>query len=200
MSTTRLEKIGTITEPLIGAGHKIEGGLGMFFGTLLTLMFAGLIVYMNQDAWESRDDLDRAAWGAAAAGWLFLDIPYLIRLWRTAFRGPSPITFETANRQRVAPLLLRPPIALWWFAHFAAAAWFSLLTTTLVIGDDPVIAHSITFLLATSYGYAANGYLMNAVCALTRSPGARLAVWRWRGLIDVALGVAGALLPPSVFK
>lgn len=84
--------------------------------------------------------------------------------------------------------------------HFATAAWFSLLTTTLVVGNEPVIAHALSFFLATSYGYAANGYLMNAVCALTRSPSARLAVWRRRGLIDVALGVAGALLPPGLLK
>jgi hypothetical protein len=200
MASGGLEKIGTITQPLAGAAHKVEGGLGMFFGTLLTLMLAGLIVYMNQDAWESRDDLHRAAWGAAGAAWLFLDVPYLIRLWRTAFRGPTPITFETANRQRVAPFLLRPPLALWWLLHFATAAWFSLLTTTLVIGDEPVMAHTLNFFLATSYGYAANGYLMNAVCALTRSPTVRLAVWRRRGLIDVALGVIGALLPAGFLK
>lgn len=195
-----LEKIATITQPLPGAAHKVEGGLGMFFGTLLTLMLAGLIVYMNQDAWERHNDLDRAAWGAGAAAWLLLDIPYLVRLWRTAFRGPAPITFETAARQRILPLVLRPPIVLWWLAHFAAAVWLSLLTTTLVIGDEPVMVHTLSFFLATSYGYAANGYLMNAVCALTRSPGARLAVWRRRGLIDVALGVAGALLPAGLLQ
>jgi len=200
MASGGLEKIASITQPLAGAAHKVEGALGMFFGTLLTLMLAGLIVYMNQDAWESRDSLNRAAWGAGAAAWLVLDVPYLIRLWRTAFRGPSPITFETANRQRVAPLPLRPLLALWWLLHFATAAWFSLLTTTLVFGDEPVMAHTLGFFLATSYGYAANGYLMNATCALTRSPGARQTVWRRRGLIDVALGVAGALLPSGFLK
>jgi hypothetical protein len=200
MASGGLEKIASITQPIAGAAHKVEGGLGMFFGTLLTLMLAGLIVYMNQDAWESRDYLDRAAWGAGAVAWLVLDVPYLVRLWRTAFRGPAPITFETANRQRVAPLPLRPLLALWWLLHFATAAWLSLLTTTLVFGDEPVMAHTLRFFLATSYCYAANGYLMNAICALTRSPGARLAVWRRRGLIDVALGVAGALLPPGFFK
>ena len=200
MASGGLEKVASITQPLAGAAHKVEGVLGMFFGTLLTLMLAGLIVYMNQDAWESRDDMQRSAWAAGAVAWLALDVPYLIRLWRTAFRGPPPITFETANRQRVAPLLIRPPLALWWLLHFATAAWFSLLTTTLVIGDDPVMAHALSFFLATCYGYAANGYLMNAVCALTRSPTVRLAVWRRRGLIDVALGVIGALLPAGFFK
>jgi hypothetical protein len=60
--------------------------------------------------------------------------------------------------------------------------------------------HSVCFLVATSYGYAANGYLMNAICALTRSTDARIAVWRRRGLIDLALGVIGALLPAGLLK
>src|SRR4051812_17425594 len=90
--------------PLLRAGHKVEGGLGMFFGTLLTLIFAGLIVFMNQDAWSDRGVWARVGWAAAAAGWLCLDLPYLVRLWRVAFRGTGPITFDAAARQRVAPV------------------------------------------------------------------------------------------------
>jgi hypothetical protein len=124
----------------------------------------------------------------------------LIRLWHVAFRGPPPITFEAAARQRVAPLALRPVIAIWWLAHFSLAVAASLITAAMALEGDPVLVHAIRFLLATSYGYAGNGYLMNAVCALTRSPAARAWVWRRRGFIDVALGVIGAFVPPEVFK
>jgi hypothetical protein len=202
MSTSSggLERIATITQPLAGAAHKVEGGLGMFFGTLLTLMLAGLIVLMTGEMWTAGRSGERAIWLTCASGWMLLDVPYLVRLWRVAFAGPPPITYEAAARQRMAPVILRPAITLWWFAHFALAALASVFTTSLVLEGDPVLVHSICFLLATSYGYAANGYLMNAVCALTRSPNARLAVWRRRGLIDVALGVIGALLPAGLLK
>src|SRR5258706_5283023 len=167
MSSSQLEKIGTITKPLVGAAHKVEGALGMFFGTFLTLLLAGL-VGMNYESWKGLRDGERALWAAGALAWLFLDVPYLIRLWRVAFRGPAPITFEAAARQRVAPLILRPVIAIWWLAHFSLAVAASLVTAAMVLEGGPVLAHSIRFLVATSYGYAGNGYLMNGEGALTR--------------------------------
>jgi hypothetical protein len=100
----------------------------------------------------------------------------------------------------MAPLVLRPVIAIWWLAHFSLAVAASLTTAAMVMEGEPVMMHAIRFLLATSYGYAGNGYLMNAVCALTRSPSAREWVWRRRGIVDVALGVIGALLPPELVK
>src|SRR6476469_1259331 len=127
MASGGLEKIATITQPLAGAAHKVEGGLGMFFGTFLTLLLAGLVV-MCYTSWGGAQNDERALFAAGAAGWLFLDVPYLIRLWRVAFRGPPPITFEAAARQRMAPLFLRPVIAIWWLAHFSLAVAASLVT------------------------------------------------------------------------
>jgi hypothetical protein len=199
MSTSTLEKIASISEPIKRAAHKVEGGLGMFFGTFLTLMLAGFVVYMYS-AWGESSDAERALLAAGASGWLFLDVPYLVRLWRVAFRGPPPITFEAAARQPVAPVPLRPVIAAWWLAHFSLAVAASLMTAAMVLEGEPVLVHTVQFVLATSYGYAANGYLMNAICALTRSPTARQWVWRRRGLVDVALGVIGALVPPAMFN
>jgi len=199
MASGGLEKIATMTQPLVGAAHKVEGGLGMFFGTFLTLMLASLVV-VTFTSWEGADNGERALVAAGALAWLLLDVPYLVRLWRVAFRGPPPITFEAAARQRMAPLILRPVIAIWWLAHFSLAVAASLTTAAMVMEGEPVMMHAIRFLLATSYGYAGNGYLMNAVCALTRSPSAREWVWRPRGIVDVALGVIGALLPPELVK
>jgi hypothetical protein len=199
MASGGLQKIATITQPLAGVAHKVEGGLGMFFGTLLTLMLAGLIVFIH-DMWTAGQRVERAVWLGFAIGWVLLDVPYLIRLWRVAFAGPPPITYEAAARQRMMPVILRPVIALWWLAHFGFAALASVFTKSFVLDGDPILVHSVCFLVATSYGYAANGYLMNAICALTRSTDARIAVWRRRGLIDLALGVIGALLPAGLLK
>jgi hypothetical protein len=171
----------------------------MFFGTFLTLMLASLVV-VTFTSWEGAGNGERALVAAGALAWLLLDVPYLVRLWRVAFRGPPPITFEAAARQRMAPLVLRPLIAIWWLAHFSLAVAASLITAAMVMEGEPVLIHSVRFLLATSYGYAGNGYLMNAICALTRSPSAREWVWRRRGVVDVALGVIGALLPSELVK
>src|SRR5258706_7439013 len=107
MSSSQLEKIGTITKPLIGAAHKVEGALGMFFGTFLTLLLAGL-VGMNYESWKGLRDGERALWAAGALASLFLDVPYLIRLWRVAIRRPAPINLEAAALQRASSMTFRP--------------------------------------------------------------------------------------------
>jgi hypothetical protein len=200
MASGGLEKIADVTDPLMTAARTVEDGLSMVVGNLLTLMLGMLIGLGATEPARWSSTASQVTYGGLALGWVVLDLPYLVLLWRVAFRGKRPWAFETANRRWMAPLALRPLIALWWFAHFAFGVHTALTTPALVKDSDPWIVLGINFLLTTSYGFAANGYLMLAVCALTRSPTARLAVWRRRGLIDVALGVAGALLPTALLK
>jgi hypothetical protein len=197
MGETQWEKIATATTPLGAAVQKFEDGASMLFANLLTLMILMLVGLEVQEFWQRAKALEQAAYIAIGLAWIALDIPYLARLWRVSFRGNHPWAFETAQRQWIAPVPLRPIIALWWLAHFAIGVWFALGTTALIKPGDPLAMHVLNFLITTSYGFAANGYLILSVCAMTRSQGARDAIWDRRGLLVLALGVAGALVPPQ---
>jgi hypothetical protein len=185
--------------PVLRAFHVVEAGLTMFFANVLTLMLGMLIALSVTD--RDISGLAASLSGAAAGMWLVLDVPYLWRVWRMAF-GRSrdlskPYAFDVASRQRVLPVGLRPVVVAWWLAHFAFGAWAAVYTHTITEADEPGLGMPLKFLVVTSYGFAANGYLMLAVCAATRSERVRAGVWRARGVVDIALGVVGAVLPPA---
>lgn len=182
--------------------HRVEKWLTMFFANVVTLMLGMLIALMGLDRDVARTPRDLAIFVVAGGMWLALDVPYLWRVWRVAFEegdggDRKPYAYEVARRQKVLPVLLRPLVALWWLGHFAFGVAGALYTHTLSFEGEPVVVWILSFLMVTSYGFAANGYLMLGVCALTRSERVRERVWRMRGLIDIGLGVVGSMLPAA---
>jgi hypothetical protein len=193
----RWEKIAVIANPLATGRERLEDGLAMLFGNLVTLMLGMLIGLLIVGEGERQSVAERVFFISLAAGWLLLDVPYLVRLWHVAFRGNHPWALETAKRQRLMPVPMRPIIALWWLAHFACGAWFSLSSTLMFSPDERLPVAALSLFMGFCYGVATNGYLIIGVCALTTSQSIREACWRWRFLLDLALGVGGALLPAA---
>jgi hypothetical protein len=186
--------------PVVDFFHGAEKWLTMFFANVLTIMVGSFIGFMGTDRDVARTPLEQGLWAAAGGMWLVLDVPYLWRVWRVAFEGRGgeavPFALEVARRQRVWPVVLRPVVAVWWLGHFAVGATFAVMSHSL---ESLAGMNALAFLLVTSYGFAANGYLMLGVCALTRSERVRERVWRMRGVVDIGLGVVGAFVPVGKF-
>ena len=161
----------------------------MFFAMLLTLLIGFSIIFLGQLNWPQLSHLQRLIWVSVGVAWLLLDLPYLLRVAITARHHRKPFALQAARAQWVVLWLLRPIFALWWLAHFALGVWFALLTNRLDAAHDSTIAHVLMFFLVAFYGYAANGYLMLSVCALTRDETIRWTVWQLRAFIDIALAL-----------
>ena len=190
--------------PVLGVLHAVEAGLSMFFANAVTLMLGMLIGLSVTD--QELSSMPHANWlcGLAVVVWLGFDVPYLWRVWRVAFerrrRERKPYAFEVARRQRTFPMPMRMLVVVWWLTHFAFGACLALVTHTITDVEEPGLGVPLKFLLGMSYGFAANGYLMLAVCAATRSERVRDVIWRARGLVDVVLGVLGAVIPPTLLQ
>jgi hypothetical protein len=64
--------------------------------------------------------------------------------------------------------------------------------------ENPIAFKAITFVLVACFGYAANGFLLLSVYALTRSEKVRRGVWRYRALIDVGLAIITLFGKPTL--
>jgi hypothetical protein len=133
------------------------------------------------------------ATGLAGLG---LDGPYLLRLWDAVFRGRTQAAVDAARRQWMVPDLLRPLVAAWWLAHFVGS--LSLGYALQSVGDrqNPHLVKGIEFGYSACFGFAANGFLLMSVCALTRSERVRRTVWRFRVVIDLLLAFMGMFARP----
>jgi len=173
----------------------IEDWLGFLFANLLTLSIAGYLVFMRDYIWTD-GQLNLAAklvYVIFVLAWLGLDVPYLFRLWRSLFRRGRHPALRTAEAEPLWPHLLRPLVAFWWLTHFLigvlAVFGFHLMAKKHDRADE-----KLSFFMATCCGYAANGYLILAIAAMTRSQQIRRQFWQCRVLLDLLLGVLGWLL------
>jgi hypothetical protein len=169
----------------------IEDGLGFFFANLLTLPIGMTVVASFDWSEPNVSVLWRLAIIAIAIGWICLDLPYLLRLWRAIFRGPRPAALTAARNQWRVPMVLRPLVGMWWLAHFCAGVAAAIVMHGVKPAQPGGEAgvRILTIFMATSFGFAANGYLLSAVCTMTSNESVRLKVWRSRAWVDIALAI-----------
>jgi len=168
----------------------VEDWLGFFFANLLTLSIAGYLEFMCEYVWREGNPAAKAGYVAAVVAWVVLDVPFLFRLWRSAFRRGRHPALVTAEAEPLWPHPLRPLIAFWWLLHFLVGELAVFGFHSMGKSHDPSDAY-VCFFMATCCGYAANGYMILAVAAITRSHGICRKFWKCRVLLDIFLGVAG---------
>jgi hypothetical protein len=188
----------TLLAPVRVVGGVIEwteNFLGLLFGVLLALGIGGCIVTLLSLAWAHESWRSRSGWITAGLLWLLLDVPYLWRLATVARLHWRPFALQTAMRTKLPPLVLRPIIGLWWLAHFALGVGAAMIMARVknYEGDAALVVVFIFFMVA-SYGYAANGFLMLAVCVVTPSERIRRTLWQFRFLTDIGLAILGLAL------
>ena len=172
---------------------KLEGWLGAFWATVITLGFAGFIgsaleVINTFKNWHV------ALWVVAVVLWFVLEVPFLWRVWTSAMRGHVPLALHVAARQPLRPAPFNLIIALWWLGHFLVGMFFAYLSETQIVphAADAAIAAFVGLLMVLFCSFAANIYLVYAVAALTRGRIVEV-IWRWRALFDITLSVIAML-------
>ena len=87
--------------------------------------------------------------------------------------------------------LIRPFVAVWWLAHFAAAAFLGHGVASIAVrglnNAGWMLSVPLTLLATFAFLFAGNLYLMLAVAACVRRPGVWLIVWRHRFFVDLIL-------------
>jgi hypothetical protein len=174
---------------VVGFMNAVEDWLGLFFGVVLVIGFGGWIVTCSQLDWADALWPRRWEWIVAGLFWLFLDVPYLWQLAVTAHKRRKPFALQVAVRKRLPTLLLRPLIGIWWLGHFAVGIQGASAIHARKLGNDNRLDLTNTFFMVACLEFAANGFLMLGVCALTSSKGIRRTVWRLRVLIDFGLAL-----------
>ena len=166
--------------------------LGCLWATMvavLVLLSRDLIVYAPQLSRLGERWMVVIRWTLVAM-WVLLDVPFLIRLWRSWLQqGTHEIALHVAALQPLRHPILRPLAAVWWLGHFALALLFGLILEN-GIPMDPRIAFTTFLFFLFCCAYASNIFLIHAVTALTRGPAAQR-VWNWRGIYDLGIVVAG---------
>jgi len=169
-------------EAILYASFTMTVFLAGGFGAVIA--GANLVLGWRQLAVPER--VGAAAW---VVGWVFLDMPCMFRLALNAVRHQSHIALKTAEAQRMTPFFLRPLVTIWWAAHFLAGAWMAALFHSFSHGQS--FSQWLVLIPAIGLGICANGFLMLAICAATSSAHARSMVWRFRLLVDAAIGLIG---------
>jgi hypothetical protein len=180
---------------------KVEGFLCTLFSAVILLVggIAAAAAVGSLVTESSRINLlEKAALVAWASSWTLLDLPYMLRLMLTAIRHDHPIPLNAAIAQRTPPPVLRPLVSAWWLAHFSVGAWMAAGAHAFSHRQNPM--RWLVFIAAVGLGFCANGFLMLTVCAATPSARARSIVWRSRALIDVAIGLLGALVVERLIR
>jgi hypothetical protein len=177
----------------------LEAWVGAFFTSLLCLTI-GVPLLITAVGGPFMRDVEGKWWAvlsALAMLWLWFDAPHLYRTWSSAARGDRPLAPAVARRQPVLPILLRPVVGLWMLAHFAMGVMFAIMMEQMTpSGDDGGrTTGDAVFgaVLALFYTFAANGFLVSAVKALTGSDRWVGRVWSCRVVIDLALVGVGTL-------
>lgn len=102
----------------------------------------------------------------------------------------AAFALQLASELPPLPLAVRVPLAIWWFAHFAAGT--ALVEFSDVLAREGILWDGLTCgLPAVVFGYlfhfAANVFLVLAVTACFRSPTVTAGVWQRRFAIDALL-------------
>ena len=118
--------------------------------------------------------------------WVLLDLPFLWRLWTSqSEHRDHPIPLYVAARQPLLHPILRPVVAAWWLAHFAAAVALGISMERIAPMDLPILS-----LFLFWCAFMSNIFLIHAVTALTRGPAVQR-VWNSRGVLDLGLVIVG---------
>jgi hypothetical protein len=188
-----------ITEPPVPAIQRwgrivrwIENHLVLIFSFGLTVILAVALISMMCAGWDQQPPAVHVLMIVPITMWMLLDIPHVMFLLDGGARRSAHLALAVAEKMPVLPWLLRPLVAGWWLMHFAFG-----LCVALMLAASESFTHSgaelaIRFVLASSLGFAANGYLVLAAAALTRSETIRHWTWRFRLAIDVGVGLVGA--------
>jgi hypothetical protein len=102
-----------------------------------------------------------------------------------------PLAIAMAIRLPRWNRLIRPFVAIWWLAHFAAAAFLGHGVASIAArglnNAGWMLSVPLTLLATFAFLFAGNLYLMLAVAACVRRPGVWLIVWRHRFFVDLVL-------------
>ena len=180
------------TRPLKQQLHELldesETRVGAFFTSMMSLLIGGLIAIAITDPKTVPGGSVIVCYPLAIL-WILLDAPAALRWWTLAPRRTErPTAVAVAMRQPIWPVGLRLIAALWWTAHFlfGVTAIFVEEHANRAEGNQP--PERVIFLfLSWAYFVAANGYLVLAVGALTRSEATLRSVWARRWAVDLAL-------------
>jgi hypothetical protein len=172
---------------------KLEGWLGAFWATVITLGFAGLLGQLvgfvsAPKKWEV------ATWFVLVILWVVLELPFLWRVWTSAMRGHMPLALYVAARQPLRPFPFNLIIGVWWLGHFVVGMFAAYFVETQMVpsAEEPAVAAMVGLLMVLFYSFAANIYLAHAVAAVTRGPIVEV-IWRYRALFDLMLSVVAML-------
>jgi len=105
----------------------------------------------------------------------------------------APLAVLIAGQLPPIPWLLRPVVGLWWTAHFAGAAALGMLAYDSLLGSLKGAPFQQQLFLPLGFYvpllFAANLYLLLAAAVFFRNPAVHTELWRWRLVIDLALGL-----------
>jgi hypothetical protein len=180
------------TRPLKQQLHELldesETRFGALFTSAMSLLIGGFIAIVITDP-KAVPGGSVALWYPLAILWILLDAPAALRWWTLAPRRTErPTAVAVAMCQPIWPLGLRPIAALWWTAHFLFGISAIFVEEYAIRGEGDQPPERVIFLfLSWAYCVVANGYLVLAVGALTRSEATLRSIWARRWAVDVAL-------------
>jgi hypothetical protein len=114
-------------------------------------------------------------------------------------RQALPLAVATAGHIPDLPWVLRPFLAAWWLGHFG----IGLLVVLIVplrpdrAGKDwqeTVVLYALPLVIGFSFTLAANIYFLLALALFERRITVLQKVWRWRLVIDIAVGLISVAL------
>ncbi len=184
-----IEKVGFRLARAVG---MIEDWVGVVFVSTVTLSGTFGLVGLASD-WQNQTHVERNMFVIGSVAWIFLDLWYTARLIYIAIHRRRPFALTAACERQVWPLLLRPLAVVWWLGHFVTGALCAATYHVMTFKDTDRNPPALDFVMAIGFGFAANGFLMLAVCAATRSARVRMIVWQFRALIDIGMALTGVL-------
>ena len=198
-----------ILDRLIWCSRAIEGLFSRVVGSALAVtLLIGIASLSFEVCGELLHDRipplrDSAIVAFAGFAWLALDLPYIVLTWigrRDRERG-EPLAVFVGRVLPRWPVVFRPIVFLWWFAHFGVVVCFAYPAHFIALaGAGGSMAHRIalyilTFVVTACVCSTANGFLVVAIASLTRRTDVPEKVWKVRHLVDVCVALVVCLLP-----
>ena len=166
----------------------------------LYAVFTGLMVSILPGAWIFAGP-HRRLW--AVPGWaalLSLELLTTRAAWEATDDGFDAVSaaFRLSHwlRRRAA---IRPVVAVWYAAHFAAAAAVAIAVESVVAGTVERVPKVVALLVFVGVGLtvvcSANLYGLLALTSLGPSERLVRGLWRWRVAVDLGVAIVAVLLP-----
>src|SRR5687767_2232480 len=111
---------------------KLEGWLGAFWATLIALGLAGFLATIGETV-PAPKPWEVTVWIVLVILWLWLEVPFLWRVWSSVYRGNVPLALYVAARQPLRSVALRPIISLWWLGHVVLGMMGAYFTETRMV-------------------------------------------------------------------